>query len=232
MVRTQGSSDVSCLGLVSSSGNATTIDAEDAAYSADGTPQARNHTAVVIAVGVILLLILFSAGTAFAHYQIRRRRVDNGKDEEKIEQFSGPLVITSPLAVEPPSRSSSLSSQPPRSSKERIHDSNSPPSRPDDTRQSGSHYPSRFPSSRPLPPSTNNARSRQLRLVGELRRAETALPSGPRKQSLPSRSLSAGAPLVSRDSVEPDIIIQHRDGGVVQELPPPYFDRSSRAGRP
>jgi len=25
--------------------------------------------------------------------------------------------------------------------------------------------------------------------------------------------------------VEPDIIIQHRDGGVVQELPPPYLDR-------
>ena len=26
--------------------------------------------------------------------------------------------------------------------------------------------------------------------------------------------------------IEPDIIIQHRDGGVVQELPPPYLDRS------
>jgi len=33
-------------------------------------------------------------------------------------------------------------------------------------------------------------------------------------------------PFSGDGNVEPDIIIQHRDGGVVQELPPPYLDRS------
>lgn len=37
-------------------------------------------------------------------------------------------------------------------------------------------------------------------------------------------SLNLGLSLMDPD-VQPDIIIQHRDGGVVHELPPPYLDR-------
>ncbi|KAI0942404.1 hypothetical protein AcW1_003046 [Taiwanofungus camphoratus] len=37
-------------------------------------------------------------------------------------------------------------------------------------------------------------------------------------------SLNLGLSLIDPD-VQPDIIIQHRDGGVVHELPPPYLDR-------
>ena len=47
--------------------------------------------------------------------------------------------------------------------------------------------------------------------------------------SLPSPSSGSQNQSIDPDA-EPDIIIQHRDGGVVQELPPPYLDRSR--GRP
>jgi len=37
-------------------------------------------------------------------------------------------------------------------------------------------------------------------------------------------STNSGQPTIDPDT-EPDIIIQHRDGGIVQELPPPYMAR-------
>lgn len=47
--------------------------------------------------------------------------------------------------------------------------------------------------------------------------------------SLPSSSSGSQNQSIDPDA-QPDIIIQHRDGGIVQELPPPYLDRSR--GRP
>ncbi|TDL23397.1 hypothetical protein BD410DRAFT_787210 [Rickenella mellea] len=57
---------------------------------------------------------------------------------------------------------------------------------------------------------------------------------GRRRQSeAPSRSsagiagVGAASGLPNTWAVEPEIIIQHRDGGTVQEIPPPYVDRSA-----
>ena len=53
------------------------------------------------------------------------------------------------------------------------------------------------------------------------------LPPSPRRGG---SNLNA-QPLVSAPldvDIQPDIIIQHRDGGIVQELPPPYADRSGQ----
>jgi hypothetical protein len=45
--------------------------------------------------------------------------------------------------------------------------------------------------------------------------------------SIPDQPPTAGVQSLESDT-EPDIIIQHRNGGVVQELPPPYLDRSQK----
>jgi len=51
-------------------------------------------------------------------------------------------------------------------------------------------------------------------------------------QSHPDDSRRRTDPNVEPADIEPDIIIQHRDGGVVQELPPPYLDRSRERQQP
>lgn len=51
-------------------------------------------------------------------------------------------------------------------------------------------------------------------------------------QSHPDDSHQRTDPNVEPADMEPDIIIQHRDGGVVQELPPPYLDRSRERQQP
>jgi hypothetical protein len=65
----------------------------------------------------------------------------------------------------------------------------------------------------------NNARRAALALASSSTANRTQLPILNRPYSTDNR-------LPIDVDVEPDIIIQHRDGGVVQELPPPYLDRS------
>jgi hypothetical protein len=59
-----------------------------------------------------------------------------------------------------------------------------------------------------------------------IRRASPSPGAGSRSRTpVPNRPYSAGP--IDPDA-EPDIIIQHRDGGIVQELPPPYLDHRDR----
>lgn len=78
------------------------------------------------------------------------------------------------------------------------------------------------------------ARSRSARSTdGSVRRAGSANASSHPIPPLPNRPFTAGSQPLDPDT-EPDIIIQHRDGGIVQELPPPYLDHrdSDRDRRP
>jgi len=93
-----------------------------------------------------------------------------------------------------------------------------------------------YPSS-PIP---SNADRRYAKLAeahrstreDNIRWAGTALVSpvaaGRSRVPASSQSYSAENPGHIDPDTEPDIIIQHRDGGVVQELPPPYLDHRSR----
>jgi hypothetical protein len=258
LVNTQGSSDVSCTGLVSSSGNATAIkEADDAASAAASAAQARKRANTAIAVSVTLILLLFVGGGIYVYLRIRRRQraaddID-GQDTKprKFEEVGEPLPITPPLPFESESgRTSSSSSSGARSLPPyplHRHDSNCPPDCVGDRQLDTPHYPSQFPSNRsqaalgsdPLSQRYNKANEAGVRFIptaGDVRRAASTLPSHPRARlpSLPSRSISAD---VRRSparnsldpSITPDVVFQHRDGGVVlQELPPPYLDRSVR----
>ncbi|KAJ7262787.1 hypothetical protein B0H12DRAFT_1270164 [Mycena haematopus] len=71
IVKTQGSSDVSCIGLVSSSGNSTVIAAQERAAIA--TSQAHKKSAVIAGVVVTLVVLLLLGGVGVYMYMRRRR---------------------------------------------------------------------------------------------------------------------------------------------------------------
>ncbi|KAF7361276.1 hypothetical protein MSAN_01160000 [Mycena sanguinolenta] len=86
IVKTQGSSDVSCIGLVSSSGNSTVIAAQERAAAA--TSKARKKTAVIAGVVTTLLVLLLLGGVGFYLY-LRRRRMQQTERELSPRQFEG-----------------------------------------------------------------------------------------------------------------------------------------------
>jgi hypothetical protein len=226
IVHTQGSSNVACTGLVSSSGNATIVQAADAAASAAANAaQAHKRTTTTIAVTVILLLLSAAGGVIIYLYLRKRTRLTeniDGQDTKprKFEEVARPISITLPIDL-PSTPSSRSSLAPPYSS--HFSDVKRPLS--SDREEGSLHYPSRFPSSRKSSLRTHGANEPDALPITEVRRAATAIPPprGRRLPQLPSRSVSANVrPRSGNSSVAPDIIIQHRDGGVVQELPPPY----------
>ncbi|KIM87767.1 hypothetical protein PILCRDRAFT_814482 [Piloderma croceum F 1598] len=90
----------------------------------------------------------------------------------------------------------------------------------------------------PTSPTPTNADRRYAKLVeahsssraGSSRRDTPAQPTSSVVADRDHIPMSSGSYPVENQGqidpdVEPDIIIQHRDGGVVQELPPPYLDR-------
>jgi len=243
LVHTKGSANVDCTGLVSSSGNATAIAQAAVAAAAAAAAQSRKRASTKIAVAVTLVLLFLAGVGIFAYLHIRKRNeilaAANGQDTVP-RQFAAQtnaneaLTISAPLTFDSFQRSSTSSSRLQYTAHR--HDSSCPPFCASDI----PHYPSRFPSNRsdmsPIRPS--KADEANGRFMVEVRRTTSTTPFQPRArmQSLPNRSASASVGRPRRPSgsstAEPDVIYQHRDGGeVVQELPPPYLDRSStRAG--
>jgi len=86
IVKTTGSSDVDCIGLVSSSGNSTVIAAEERA--ANATSAARKKTAVVAGVVVTLIVLLLLGGVG-GYLYMRRRRMQQTVQERSPRQFEG-----------------------------------------------------------------------------------------------------------------------------------------------
>lgn len=101
------------------------------------------------------------------------------------------------------------------------------------TATSSSSRGSRVSYNSPVAPSplvnSNLGRQSHSKLAESRLYAAGTSPTTPRSGQLYSPPANGARPLSNRpdDSVQPDIIIQHRDGGTVQELPPPYLDRGS-----
>ncbi|KAJ7074517.1 hypothetical protein C8F01DRAFT_26981 [Mycena amicta] len=86
IVKTAGSSDVSCTGLVSTSSTAAEIKAE--AVQAAATSKARHQTAIIAGV-VVTLVVLFLLGGVGVYLFLRRRRVLKRADKVSPRQFEG-----------------------------------------------------------------------------------------------------------------------------------------------
>jgi len=85
-------------------------------------------------------------------------------------------------------------------------------------------------------PGSSNSQSSSRGLI---ERSQSALPSATttdgRSIRYPVRatSLRESSTSPADDALpDPEVIYQHRDGGVVRELPPPYADRSARLSNP
>ncbi|KAJ6482134.1 hypothetical protein C8R47DRAFT_1197593 [Mycena vitilis] len=96
VVNTAGSTDVSCTGLVSSSGNSTQIAAEEKAASA--TSKARKQTAVIAGVVVTIVVLLLLGGIAAFLYRRRAKlqrlspRKFEGASAENVQEAGGQIL--------------------------------------------------------------------------------------------------------------------------------------------
>lgn len=95
---------------------------------------------------------------------------------------------------------------------------------------SGSGSTSAYSQGRPprTPPASAQVLDARLRKAREARQGRPQASSqGSLHQAGPSGAVPPHLVAAALDpETQPDIIIQHRDGGVVQELPPPYMDRA------
>ncbi|KAF5313832.1 hypothetical protein D9619_013011 [Psilocybe cf. subviscida] len=89
MVQTEGLDDETCTGLVASSGDAATIDAQDAALDAQASASKRRRALVTgVSVTLVLLLVIGCAVMCYMRYKrranIRQKRVS----EQRARQYS------------------------------------------------------------------------------------------------------------------------------------------------
>ncbi|KAF4583908.1 hypothetical protein EYR40_002406 [Pleurotus pulmonarius] len=243
-INTKGSTDVNCTGLDTLSGNNTEIvrQLEDAATKEASDRRHRSITiGVSVAVGVLALLAL--AGAA-AWYWRRKNRKQMALEEaipHKFQDANGGQVI--PVVAFP----HDVSPNPPRSHKSAelsgssvalMHaqyantpafdpyhsESSSGPTHSELSTSggSGSNLSSR-PSFAAFPTTSRRTKAQEAGI-----RPTSADSNNHRPTSFDASSSSpqyqSTTPLLED---HPEIIIQHRDGGVVHELPPPYADRSS-----
>jgi len=263
IVKTAGSSNVSCVGLVSSSGNATQIkQAEEAAASA------KKHRSTVIGVCVTLALLLLFGGLAALFWYLRKqnaRRIAEltpSKFEEVHDAEGQALSINAynlpspgnPRSPKSPvyssttlSPSNSVGSGAPFDNRRFVtNPSESADERPSSGRSQGfAKFPitpaawrsqkaleaglasaRSFETSNPSRPDSSQSDTSSRGLIA---RSQSALPRSPAAGRGPGRSLSLQENAPAGALSEPEFIFQHRDGGVVRELPPPYADRSDRS---
>lgn len=254
IVSTKGSTDVNCTGLVSSSGNSTQMAAQAAAEAAADKSSSRSHRLTSIIVGSVVGFIGLVLIVGAALWFLGRRReklfgITVGQDTRpRLFEVEQAIPVTFSSAQEHSSSKALLSMAHPPMSPTAINSPEYPDSpssllatrdvsvvdQPRDPANNTppSHYPSQFPanpaaavggsSSSQRRNKAENAYMRATRSVGEALRPTTSLTTG--NSNAPNR-IDSQDPL--DPDIEPDIIIQHRDGGVVQELPPPYADRSA-----
>jgi hypothetical protein len=252
LVNTVGSSDYTCTGLVSKAGNSSQIPFY---YTA---PSDTKRRIIGVAVGVSLGSIAVIVGTVLVVLYMRRqsrreRGIEDGQDT--LPRVFGNLGGTDYAADPFPAQSNTSSLANKRMmSQLMIGSPGSTSSGPNSTsatspsgivrynhsRHSSSSIDRPLPavplhsprpnsrdsaSTSPLSPSATRhytkAAEAQARLTGG---AEDVQPQAER-----SGAASNHRPFSRDGNIGADIIIQHRDGGVVQELPPPYLDRSTPA---
>jgi hypothetical protein len=263
LVNTIGSTNVSCVGLVSRAGNSTVISAANAKAKSEAK-KSKRRTIIIAVCATIGSLIVISAAL-FALFLRRKKRIRGIQDGQdtlarvfKEDTIDAPESFTQPspskqqmaqMTISPDASPSTTASgsilPPPGIAVSNSQDSSSPqyaqtiPS--DSTSQErGSPTAGSANTSNPNTPNTplsphsfdNNGRhvktrTRSTRSTDD-RRAGSSHPSSSNPSvPLPGRPFTAGSQPLDPDT-EPDIIIQHRDGGTIQELPPPYLDHRDR----
>ncbi|KAF7329007.1 hypothetical protein MVEN_02530800 [Mycena venus] len=126
IVKTKGSSNVDCIGLVSSSGNSTVIEAQEKAALA--TSNARKKTAVVAGVVVTLIVLLLLAAVGVYLYMRRRKMqersprqfeagIEAGIEGSSTEAFqeTGTQVLSINAFIAPPSPTATSQPRSPKS---------------------------------------------------------------------------------------------------------------------
>jgi len=228
IVHTQGSADVSCVGLVSSSGNATQLQQQDEAAAAAAS--AKHRTAIIAGVCVTFgILLLLGLGLFIC---LRRRK-------------ARPVAS----AREPPDLSVSPFGDMLARSEGRVLSINSwvvDPETPRSTKFGGTtqtQLDSADPSeSTTSQPTSSESSSRPGFVTFPVRRAKSLdanlqkVPSDPNisVSVRPTKTLQVNRYPNRRGDEESeeirDYVIQHRDAGgaLVQELPPPYSDQTVR----
>lgn len=252
-VNTIGSPDYSCTGLVTRAGNSSEIP-----FYYDSGSKSKRATVIIAVCATIGGLLAVVATVLFGLYIRRRfmaaRWIKDGQDTFP-RVFKNPDTIDSPdsfttlerkqplpMSTGTPTTMSSQSmfypgslAPPPGivnhpSSLHHAQSSNSfsGPSEGRGSLATGSPYD--LPSfDLPLPPITFNA-DRYAKTHAPTTPSihdDNILPVPSSNNNIPGHSPNAGVQPLNSDT-QPDIIIQHRSGGVVQELPPPYLDRSQK----
>lgn len=235
IVDTQGSSDTTCTGLVSSSGNSTIIKQADDAANAIASASTRKRS-IIIGVSVTLASLALIGLCIAAFFWIRTRRQLKRAEEavftphQFIEVARAPGQVLSISELEPPRRTwpsgkaatnaalvaAGASQAPTR------FPTASPPSQ-------GSVGPVlSFSRSSTLTNTNANSQSRTSRLAAlntSIGRNPKTSEAGYTVRSPESAYPETAISPLGRVDEEGEIIFQHRDRGrVVRELPPPYGD--------
>ena len=246
---------MNCTGLVSSSKTSAQIQQEAQARAAAEQEKHNHHQHVAIGVGVGVgvggLIILLTGLWLFMRR--RARRNDGVWDSQDViprawDQQNANADMQERQHTPPPLSASTISNKPAYSPTEPLPETDIPrlpmarvyldreiegAHISNTTLTSGSTSIPQTSSTQP-----NSARERKLREANG--QHPPSAPSGLQTITTPPATASSPAFSAStnrvdagmnRDSIQPDIIIQHRDAGtgIIKELPPPYVDRTAPA---
>lgn len=256
-VYTTGSANTTCVGLVSSTKTQAQIQQEAQARAQTAAEASRQHTLRLIlglTLGLGIPAVLSLALLLYFHYRPRKNpheqggiwddqdaaprpwRLPSGDDTEMREVDAASQYVSTPQShksgyVGPDSPSATPLMQvtplPPVYFEREIAQAGTSTSAA--SAASGTATGSSGSQSTPTTSAPDSARTRKyreaLRDPQHGARPKLASPRPVRMNPLPPPLLGAGLD----PDTQPDIIIQHRDGGsgIVQELPPPYADRSA-----
>ncbi|TFK71393.1 hypothetical protein BDN72DRAFT_456026 [Pluteus cervinus] len=250
LVTTQGSTDVDCIGLVSSTGNST----EMAASNSNGS---SSHRPIIIGVCAALAALLLIGGGVIGFIFWKRRQaqqdIEDGQDLEPRQFFDAPgnpgqvVSMNSFITAHPTSPKSNR----PMSEMQNFNPYDTPV-----TTTAPSDFTSASSSSQTGPlrerPSFANFPSSSIRsnkaieagyarpqdaayLTATASAPDIAGPSEPSGTLLsttsgsvwsgPSTTTHTGA-VDAIQTHDGEVIFQHRDAGLPRELPPPYADRT------
>ncbi|CCM00033.1 uncharacterized protein FIBRA_02059 [Fibroporia radiculosa] len=254
IVNTVGSSNNDCVGLRSSASTSAQIAAQAAASAkaaAEAAERHRRDLIIGIVLGVGLPCIIMALGAWW--WRRRRRSLPTGiwddqdtmarswvvpnQDPAEVPQRKEPYrylksnsaASSMTMAARGPSNIPVLS-LPGADGYRHVRTSSTPHVSPPASPPSSPDPPSKRRRNRADPLSPNSTAPSAMPQLPPLLFSELRVPAldhrQPRVALERSYSTLNISGLAFDSDAEPDIIIQHRDGGVVQELPPPYLDRS------
>ncbi|KAI5122265.1 hypothetical protein M0805_007129 [Coniferiporia weirii] len=244
---TAGSTNYNCTGLVTRSGNSANVDQHPSPPSSSSS----SHTATIVAAVVVPVCALLVLAGAFVVWRWRRRRREMMREAEPAflpDAWTGPVSASGPnvfsaldggagtgAGEQPYSPYDSISGSSARESKFARYRDEVSGGRSGRGAEAGADGPQigmallssthNRSGSGSGPDSGSGSRSGSWSWTG----AHGRTTSASKNDLTPTRVLPPGVSREWRIS-EPDIIIQHRDGGTVTEIPPPYVDHGLSAG--